>query len=237
MRRYGCYAAQLQRTTLVFWICSSRLTKFFFLAQFSPYPTQIIHRNVGIFVRIQKMWLIIVGITDFCQMASKQHSLQTPHSQSQSLWRDAFSNGHKWCHVQTEPNISPDSPAHDSVMFLIPFTINCVCFRVPICLWKTPDTLTQRRSMKVAQQRGDFPFSFSINMKTLTIQSHSHLEKKCLLFICIKHELRVSQKLLCIFHTAVILADTVVRGCSTAHVQQVCGQLRLCWWLHVMYYW
>lgn len=144
MRRYGCYAAQLERTTLVFWICSSRLTKFFFLAQFSPYPTQIIHRNVGIFVRIQKMWLIIVGITDFCQMASKQHSLQTPHSQSQSLWRDEFSNGHKWCHVQTEPNISPDSPAHDSVMSLIPFTIICVCFRVPICLWKTPDTLTQR---------------------------------------------------------------------------------------------
>lgn len=60
MRRYGCYAAQLERTTLVFWICSSRLTKFFFLAQFSPYPTQIIHRNVGIFVRIQKMWLLLL---------------------------------------------------------------------------------------------------------------------------------------------------------------------------------
>lgn len=165
-------------------------------------------------------------------MASKQHSLQTPHSQSQSLWRDAFSNGHKWCHVQTEPDISPDSPAHDSVMSLIPFTINCVCFRVPICLWKTPDTLTQRSKegrWRLHSSVGSlglshlhiFPFSFSINMKTLTIQSHSHLEKKCLLFICIKHELRVSQKLLCIFHTAVILADTVVRGCNSARTASV----------------
>lgn len=114
--------------------------------------------------------------------------------------------------------------------FLIPFTINCLFQGPNLFVENTRHTNTKKhRRSEVAQRRGEFGsfwfahFSLFIFNKyeDLDYSKSSHLEKKCLLFICINHELRVSQKLLCTFHTAVILADTGVRGCNTAHAQHV----------------